>query len=178
MARMVLISPVPIDEEIHEYGRERAFIRYGGANRYIHNEINGRLRDIAKRESLPYIDLFRYLAPQPGWRTAIRGDGVHPDADGNRLIGEYIARSLAAYYEARVWNLPAAREKEREARRLVREAADLFFKRGSKVLERCAELEDRAWKMCPYLPEMTTVFATAASLSRKSPAEARPPKPR
>ena len=66
------------------------------------------------------------------------------------MLGEYIARTLAAFYDARVWRLPAASAREREARRLLREAAGLFFKRGSKVIERCAELEDRAWKLCPY----------------------------
>jgi lysophospholipase L1-like esterase len=163
---VALLSTVPLDESIHVYGQDRFFIRYGGANRYLNNEINGRLREIAITEGLPFVDLFRYLSTQPGWRTSIRGDGIHPDETGNELIGAYVGRVLAACFAARVLNDGLALAREDEARDLVRKALRLFvFSRG-RAVDECAAMEERAWNVCPYLPELRPVFTSLAAAKR------------
>lgn len=161
-ARVALISTIPIDEARHEYGRNRLFRAQGGANRYLQSELDSRLRKLAIERDLPFIDLRRHLEARPDWPRAIAADGIHPDAAGNVLIGEFIGRALSACVAARELGDPRAGAAETEARSLIREALRLFAASGGRAARRCAELEARAWGLCPYLPEATTVFARLA----------------
>ena len=152
---IILVATVPIDESIHFYGKNRYFKKYGGANRYINNHINGILRNIAFQNNLPFINMFRFLEEREEWRDSISMDGIHPNAAGNRLIGEYIGRVLYTYYSARMRNDENAVQAENDAHHLMKAVVQrFFFSRGNEVLE-CIEMEERAWQLCPYLPDMT-----------------------
>jgi len=166
--RVALIAAPPLDESRHEYGRREGVRRRGGANRFIRSEINERLRRIAFEKGLPFIDLGRHLAARPEWGAAIRGDGIHPDAKGNRLIGEFVGRALAACHAARVAGEARAAAREERARGWIGDAVRLFAASGPPALPRCAALEERAWIECPYLPEAGTTFASLAAREARS----------
>lgn len=165
--RIVLISTVPIDESIHVYGKDRFFKKYGGANRYINNEINSILRKVALKKKLPFIDLFRYLTPKHEWQDSIKGDGIHPDSPGNKLIGEYIGRAIFAYYSAHIAKDMPAIQAEADARQLLRKAFSLFISLGIKAAKECADLEEQAWNICPYLPENVNTFSLFVQIRSK-----------
>lgn len=171
-ARLALISTIPIDEARHEYGRKAFFRDRGGANRYLRSEIDGRLRKLAVERGLPFIDLRRHLEAQPAWPRAVAADGVHPDSAGRALIGEFLGRSLSACFAARQQGDLRAGAAEAEARGLLREALRLFASAGPRAVGRCAELEERAWSLCPYLPEATTAFSRLAAAGAVSEASA------
>ncbi len=157
--RIILMSTIPIDESIHVYGRDRFFKKYGGANRYINSEMNRILRGIALKRDFPFIDVFRYLLPQEAWRESISEDGIHPNPAGNKLAGEYIGEAVFRYFSARVAKDPGAIQTETDARQLMKNAAQRFLSSRGRALRECAEIEERAWRMCPYLPEITNIFS-------------------
>ena len=48
------------------------------------------VKEIAQRNALTYIDMYHFSENHPEWFM----DGVHPNEEGNRAIGEYLAEYL------------------------------------------------------------------------------------
>jgi lysophospholipase L1-like esterase len=159
---ILIIAAAPIDGDIHPYGKDRYFRRMGGANSYINGEMNGALRRLSIRHGVPFIDLYRFLASRGAWRESIRKDGIHPDAAGNKLMGDYIAEVFFNYYSAHVLKEHAAAVRENEARRLMREAVRKFFSFRWAEVQAGSLLEERAWQLCPYLPEVSNPYRRLA----------------
>jgi lysophospholipase L1-like esterase len=157
--RIIVITTVPVDESIHIWGKDKYFNKFGGANNYVNREMNSILRKVALKNTLPFIDLFRYLMPKEAWKDSIKNDGIHPDSKGNELIGEYIGKSIFAFYSARIKKNELALQWELEARQLMMRAIHLFFSSKTKAVEECDVLAEQAWDMCPYLPEILNTFS-------------------
>ena len=58
----------------------------------VHEQVAPMVRQIAEERELPLIDIHNYTAGHPEWF----GDGVHPNAEGNRALAEYIFERLLA----------------------------------------------------------------------------------
>ena len=75
---------------------------------------NGTLRSIAVRRSVVLVDVYDLLlhGSCPGGRTTpcIGGDGLHPTAEGNRLIAEELARVIVDRYD--VASLPEGESRQ------------------------------------------------------------------
>lgn len=160
--RVILITTIPVEASLTVWSRDPYFKGYGGANRYLRNEINGVLRSVAREKRLAFIDLFRYLAMRRDWKDSLKKDGIHPDAAGNKIIGEYLGNALFSYFSARLLCDPAALRKEDEARLLLRKAFERFWQSRGKDVKACADLEDRAWNLCSYLSEISAVFSLSS----------------
>ncbi len=156
--QIVLITTVPIDEFRHSYGKDGWFRARGGANHYINSEINGIIRRVALERNLPFIDLFRFLRDQPEWNSAISRDGIHPDRLGSRLSGEYIGQVLLAFWSSHFENDVGAKRAEQEALSLMTRAAALFRTLDAGSIREGTVLEEKAWRMCPYRPEIMNPF--------------------
>ncbi len=76
--RIFVCLPPPAFQQVHDI-REHILVR----QRDI-------LRDLAKKDRLPVIDLFSPLRDHPAWLP----DGVHPDAAGARAIAETVAAAI------------------------------------------------------------------------------------
>jgi acyl-CoA thioesterase-1 len=75
-ARLVLVGPLDVDGDYSET-----------------TPVNRALRRIASQKGVPYIDISRWLE---GHYDLVGPDGVHPTAEGHRLLGRKLARELAA----------------------------------------------------------------------------------
>ena len=58
----------------------------------IENEIRPAVLALAKEEDLPVIDLFDVFSEHP----EMFPDGIHPDADGARLMAETVYKAINA----------------------------------------------------------------------------------
>jgi lysophospholipase L1-like esterase len=163
----LLITITAFDESIHAYGKDRYFKKNGEANRYINSEINGILRMCALNNDLPILDLFKFLTSRPAWKDSIKDDGIHPNSAGNRLVGEYIGRAMFAYYSAHIEKYKAALQAESDTRQLMKSAFQRLISSRGRALQECVNLEEQAWRICPYLPAIMDLFALRGQNDRE-----------
>lgn len=152
-AAVFLATTVPFNESAHVWGKAGYFVRRGGINRYADREINSITRRQAVKSGLPLIDLNRFLRPLETWQDAVRVDGIHPDLNGNKLAGDYIAEVIFSYFAARKLQDPVFVGAESDARRMIREGLFRFLSSPGKSSGVVSALMDSAWERCPYLPQ-------------------------
>lgn len=75
-ALLVLVGPLDVDGDLADT-----------------TPVNGALRKAAAAKGVAFVDVRRWLA---GHRDLVGPDGIHPTAEGHRLLGRKLARALAA----------------------------------------------------------------------------------
>lgn len=76
----------------HSYGKEGNEYSFGIRLSEIKEECVT-LKELAEQYSLPVIDIYTFTEGHPEWFCR---DGIHPNAEGNRKIAEYIGNRLLA----------------------------------------------------------------------------------
>ena len=84
-ALLVLMTPPSTYPE-----KKTGLVACGIDGKIVHEQAVPAVREIAKQQSLPLIDLHSFMDGHPDWF----GDGVHPNAEGNRQIAGYILEAI------------------------------------------------------------------------------------
>ena len=158
----VLLTTTPIDDKRHFYGKDPKFAPDGG-DAWIDRRLNGATRLLAVERGLPLIDVHREFVRAPEWQKLLAGDGIHPTPAGNKLVGEYVARALAAWAEAKESPKSKAAQAEKSAR------AKLDLARKAMAAKKTAEAKKLladAGDLCPWLAEIWAALDEAEAAGR------------
>lgn len=101
--RPVVFSLPPVDGERYLGWISRALpreplLQFLGSAQRIHDwqaHYSALAVDAAHSQGVPVIDLRGAFLTQKNWQALLCGDGIHPNADGHRLIGEVLESYLA-----------------------------------------------------------------------------------
>jgi lysophospholipase L1-like esterase len=157
--QIILLTCTPFRDDRHFWKDDPVFQAKGGLNVVLDREINAATRRLAVERKLPLLDMFRYFTAA-GHETLISNDGVHPSAEGGRLMAEKLYAGLGAFARARVLKIPEAMQAEDRARALVTEGVGLV----TRDRKRAGEKAEAAAEMCPYLAEAAALLAQLKQL--------------
>jgi lysophospholipase L1-like esterase len=91
-AKVILGTLPPIDPKPYfERHEKEKFDAVGGLQKLVSEYRNAALK-IGKAKNVPVVDLNQLLAKDTSWRSS---DGVHPTEEGNRVIAEQFAGTVA-----------------------------------------------------------------------------------
>jgi len=92
------IGPVPVDDTQQPF-QSAPGISYNFSTERL-SELSQDYQSLAAEMGIPYLDLLKPLAEDERWRNSFRqGDGVHPGANGYRIMAE----KIALWPDWRVW---------------------------------------------------------------------------
>jgi lysophospholipase L1-like esterase len=151
--QLVVLTATPLVNETHFYGKDPFFVPFGGPDAFLDRQLNAVARRLAAARKLPLIDVHRAFVRAPEWQKLIQSDGVHPTVDGNRLVGECVAKGLSAYIEAAASSKSKAADAEKSARAKLAEAKKAATASPAKRASALKLLADAA-DLCPYLAEV------------------------
>ena len=104
------------------FEKDPFFVERGGLDAFLDRQINRLTRRLASDKDLPLCDVHRAFLLAKDWQKGMNPDGVHPNPEGNKLMGEAIGRCLAAYVRAAVEKDSKAEKAEKSARSAVASA--------------------------------------------------------
>ena len=86
-AKLVLLTP---PTAFPGPGRRDGKVGFGINGQILAEETVPRIQAIAEERGLPLIDLHSFTAHHPEWF----GDGIHPNAEGNQAIADFLAEEI------------------------------------------------------------------------------------
>ncbi len=91
-AKVVICTMPPINPEPYFKRHKKEPFEAAGGLEKVCEQYRAAARTVAETKKLPLVDLGALLAKTPEWQAA---DGVHPTAEGTKMIAQHIAGAVA-----------------------------------------------------------------------------------